>query len=136
MRVLRRRVAFVTPFISETLRTLPEDELPIADLRSVRRFGGSARFALCLAACLGIGSTAKADEAAAAATPSGVAADPFGLLPQGPNLFGDLGGLRPLLDKNGVTLSVIENSEVFGNGAGGVGQRVRVQRPDHGNRTV
>jgi porin len=55
-----------------------------------------------------------------AAASSGSTADPLGFLPQGPNLFGELGGLRPLLTKYGVTLSIVENSEVLGNVTGGV----------------
>ena len=36
------------------------------------------------------------------------------------NLFADMWGLRPALAKYGMTLSVIENSEVLGNVTGGV----------------
>jgi porin len=35
------------------------------------------------------------------------------------NLLGDIGGLRPLLDDHGLTLSLTETSEVFGNLTGG-----------------
>src|SRR5271155_5380776 len=59
-------------------------------------------------------------------TPSGgVAVSPFGFLtaaPSSPNLLGDMWGLRPLLAKYGMTLSIVENSEVFGNVTGGVKQ--------------
>jgi porin len=59
-------------------------------------------------------------------TPSaGVAASPFGFLTaaaSSPNLLGDMWGLRPLLAKYGMTLSIVENSEVFGNVTGGVRQ--------------
>ena len=65
---------------------------------------------------------AASPPATAPASSPGSAAGPFGFLPQGPNLFGDLGGLRPLLSKYGVILSIVENSEVFGNVTGGVRQ--------------
>src|SRR5271155_2970226 len=59
-------------------------------------------------------------------TPSaGVAVSPFGFLtaaPSSPNLLGDMWGLRPLLAKYGMTLSIVENSEVFGNVTGGARQ--------------
>ena len=41
---------------------------------------------------------------------------------QGQNLLGDLGGLRPALDKYGVQLTILENVETFGNLSGGVKQ--------------
>src|ERR1700709_85155 len=44
----------------------------------------------------------------------------LGGLPQTPNLFGDMGGLRPALAKFGGTLSLTETSEVLGNLTGGV----------------
>jgi porin len=61
------------------------------------------------------------------ATPSTGAAPPgpFGFLGanwQSPNLLGDMGGLRPALAKYGVTLSILENVETFGNLTGGVRQ--------------
>ena len=52
-------------------------------------------------------------------TPSN--AGPFGFLSaswESPNLLGDMWGLRPALSKYGITLSVIENAEVFGNVTG------------------
>src|ERR1700733_12260973 len=52
-------------------------------------------------------------------------AGPWGVLSgdwQNPNLLGDMGGLRPALAKYGVTLSILENAEVFGNLTGGVRQ--------------
>jgi porin len=45
--------------------------------------------------------------------------DAFGALPQGPNLFGDLGGLRTALGKDGITLNLTETSEALGNFSGG-----------------
>ena len=45
--------------------------------------------------------------------------DVFGSLPQTPSLFGDLGGLRTVLGKYGLTLSLTETSEVLGNLTGG-----------------
>ena len=47
---------------------------------------------------------------------------PFGLDWQGQNLLGDMGGLRPALDKYGVQLTILENIETFGNLSGGVKQ--------------
>ncbi len=67
-------------------------------------------------------NSAASPPATGTAASPGSATDPFGSLPQGPNLFGDLGGLRPLLTKYGLTLSIVENSEVFGNVTGGVRQ--------------
>jgi porin len=64
------------------------------------------------------------------AAPPGAAATsaatgPFGFLSpswQGPSLLGDMGGLRPALSNYGVTLSILENIETFGNLTGGVKQ--------------
>jgi len=57
-------------------------------------------------------------EAAAPRNPA-----PLGFLDlKGPNLFGDLGGLRPALSNYGVTLTILENVETFGNLSGGVKQ--------------
>jgi porin len=68
---------------------------------------------------------------AEATTQPGAAGDagPFGFLGaawQGPNLLGDMGGLRPALAKYGVTLSILENVETFGNLTGGVRQGFEV----------
>ena len=41
---------------------------------------------------------------------------------KGQNLLGDMGGLRPALDKVGVQLTILENVETFGNLSGGVKQ--------------
>ncbi len=66
--------------------------------------------------------------AQAATTPVPAApsdAGPFSFLSaswQSPNLLGDMGGLRPALSKYGVTLTVLENVEAFGNLSGGVQQ--------------
>jgi hypothetical protein len=57
------------------------------------------------------------------ATPESTAAPgPLGLSWQGQNLLGDMWGLRPALSKYGVTLSMLENAETFGNLSGGVKQ--------------
>ena len=61
--------------------------------------------------------------------PNAAGAGPFGFLSanwQNQNLLGDMGGLRPALDKYGVTLSILENVETFGNLTGGVQQGVEV----------
>ena len=48
---------------------------------------------------------------------------PWGFLDlKGPNLLGEMGGLRPALDKYGVQLTILENVETFGNLSGGVKQ--------------
>ena len=47
---------------------------------------------------------------------------PFGLDLQGQNLLGDMWGLRPALANYGVTLTILENVEAFGNLSGGVKQ--------------
>jgi porin len=64
---------------------------------------------------------ADASAPASAAKASG----PWGVLSgdwQNQNLLGDMGGLRPALDKYGVQLTILENVEVFGNLSGGVQQ--------------
>ena len=56
-------------------------------------------------------------------------AGPFGFLSatsNSSNLLGDMGGLRPALDKYGITLNIIENAEVFGNLTGGAQQGFEV----------
>ena len=62
----------------------------------------------------------------ASAPPSAAkASGPWGVLSgdwQNQNLLGDMGGLRPALAKYGVTLTILENVEVFGNLSGGVQQ--------------
>ena len=58
--------------------------------------------------------------ARADSTTPGNSFDVFGSLPQTPNLFGDLGGLRTALGKDGITLNLTETSEVLGNLTGGV----------------
>jgi porin len=61
-------------------------------------------------------------DASAPATAT-TAPGPWGFLDfKGQNLFGDMGGLRPTLDKVGVQLSILENVETFGNVSGGVKQ--------------
>jgi len=68
--------------------------------------------------------------AGAGATPPGTvptpgSAGPFGFLSsswQSQTLLGDMGGLRPLLAKYGLTLTLLENVETFGNLTGGVRQ--------------
>ena len=54
--------------------------------------------------------------------PSAQAPGPLGLTWQGQNLLGDMGGLRPALAEYGVTLTLLENVETFGNLSGGVQQ--------------
>jgi porin len=62
---------------------------------------------------------ADASAPASATTPPG----PWGFLDlQGQNLLGNMGGLRPALAKYGVTLTILENVETFGNLSGGVKQ--------------
>jgi porin len=57
-------------------------------------------------------------------------AGPWGALSgdwQNQNLLGDMGGLRPDLAKFGVTLTILENVETFGNLSGGVQQGFAVE---------
>jgi porin len=64
-----------------------------------------------------------ATQPGAASTPASVA--PFGFLSpswQNQNLLGDMGGLRPALANYGVSLTILENIETFGNLSGGVQQ--------------
>jgi porin len=77
-------------------------------------------------------SAGSAAAPAQAATPPGSATAPgsnapFGLLGpswQNQNLLGDMGGLRPALANYGVTLTILENIETFGNPTGGVTQGI------------
>lgn len=60
---------------------------------------------------------------ASAAPSSALTAGPSGVLDlKGQNLLGDMGGLRPALDRYGVQLTILENVETFGNLSGGVKQ--------------
>ena len=70
--------------------------------------------------------------AATASPTSPAASGPFGFLstaPRSSNLLGDMWGLRPFLSQYGMTLSVVENSEAFGNLSGGVRQGCRKRSP-------
>jgi porin len=61
----------------------------------------------------------------ATTTPAPTAPGPFdalGVSWQNQNLLGDMWGLRPALAKYGVTLTILENIETFGNLSGGVKQ--------------
>jgi porin len=81
----------------------------------------------CLAGAAHADSTAPS-AAQTAAAPSGDKQDsvaPWGVLSgswQSQNLLGDIGGLRSTLSKYGVTLTILENIEAFGNLSGGVEQ--------------
>ena len=69
----------------------------------------------------------RADAPAPSAAPG--ADKPFGVLSgdwQNANLLGDIGGLRPALAKYGITLSLYEEAETFGNLTGGVRQGFEV----------
>jgi porin len=73
------------------------------------------------------GQPAGAAAPSAATTPA--SAGPFGFLSaswDSPNLLGDMGGLRPVLSKAGITLNITENAEAFGNLTGGVRQGFEV----------
>jgi porin len=66
-----------------------------------------------------------ATTADATSAPAPAAAGPFGFLStasHSSNLLGDMWGLRTLLSKYGMSLSIVENSEGFGNLSGGVRQ--------------
>lgn len=77
-----------------------------------RKFARASALALCVGSAIIGSSTAKADDAAPAAT---------GFWDR-PTLLGDLGGVRPALGKYGITLSLSETSEVKGNVSGGIGR--------------
>ena len=62
----------------------------------------------------------RADASAPPSTATGPGL--LGLDLQGQNLLGDMWGLRPALAKYGVTLTILENVEVFGNLSGGAQQ--------------
>ncbi len=62
--------------------------------------------------------TPTPDQTAPPAAPS--PATPSAGLWQRPNLLGDIGGVRPLLDTYGVSFGLLETSEVLGNVTGGV----------------
>ena len=67
----------------------------------------------------------RAQAAVPSSAPAPMNAGPFGFLSaswQSQNLLGDMWGLRPALGKYGVTLSIVENVETFGNLTGGVRQ--------------
>ena len=46
------------------------------------------------------------------------------VVPEGSNLLGDLGGLRPAMDDRGISLNLSETSEILGNPTGGRAQGV------------
>jgi porin len=84
---------------------------------------------LLLASIVGVLAAVGAEAVRAQTTPPSVlpalSAGPFGFLSAGANsanLLGDMGGLRPALDKYGITLNITENAETFGNLTGGVQQ--------------
>jgi len=129
----------------------PATHLPFASMpRVVAAVGARRRAALGFASALAIAclaDAAYADEnppaapgsgqpaAVGAATtgpstsPAATSAGPFGFLSpswDSPNLLGDLGGVRPVLSKAGITLNITENAEVFGNLTGGVRQGFEV----------
>jgi porin len=106
---------------------------------------GSAAAMACLALTANADSNAPASTPESAAPPSGgpaaaQAATPPGATPTAPaspapfgflspswqnlNLLGDMWGLRPALAKYGVTLTILENVEAFGNLSGGVQKSV------------
>src|ERR1700694_3155370 len=72
---------------------------------------------------------APSETATPSAVPTPSAAGPFGFpsaASNSPNLLGDMWGLRPALDKYGMSLNLIENAETFGNLTGGVRQGFEV----------
>jgi porin len=73
-----------------------------------------------------VGAAPAAAVAGSVAPPAAApASGPLGFLstaPRSSNLLGDMWGLRPLLSKYGMTLSIVENSELFGNVTGGAKQ--------------
>jgi porin len=118
--------------IVSAIRTLTRDrsESPSGAAHGLRRARRSAVLAAVFATLAQI-PQATADSATPASTEVAAPAanasptNPFGLLSgfgQGPNLFGDLAGLRPALAKYGVTLAIQDQSEILGNLTGGVRQ--------------
>ena len=94
--------------------------------RAVLRFGSAIAMA-CLAGAACADSTPP--QSPPGTNPAPASAEPFGFLSaawQSQTLLGDMGGLRPLLAKYGVTLSILENVETFGNLTGGVRQGFEV----------
>ena len=68
-----------------------------------------------------------AGASAPSTAPTPMSGGPFGFLGpswDSPNLLGDMGGVRPALAKYGVTLTLLENIETFGNLSGGVTQGI------------
>ena len=106
--------------------------LGFASVLATACLAGAATADTILPAALGSAAPASGEVAPAgpgATTPGTVptpgSAGPFGFLSsswQNQTLLGDMGGLRPLLAKYGVTLTLLENVETFGNLTGGVRQ--------------
>ena len=87
------------------------------------RLAGPALLCGCLVALPALGQT-NADPGQSPTSPDAVPAAPSALPDSTPNegsdkLLGSLGGLRPLLESRGITLNLLETSEVFGNATGG-----------------
>ena len=79
---------------------------------------GPAPFALPQLAAPQFRADASAPSKSASSGPWGALSGDW----QSQNLLGDIGGLRPALDKYGVQLTTLENVEAFGNLSGGVKQ--------------
>jgi porin len=101
---------------------LPSDEIPATPVRA----GASPADTSINPAPFALPLPAVPQFRADAPTPPSVAASargPLGFLDlKGPNLLGDMWGLRPALAKYGVTLTILENVEAFENLSGGVKQ--------------
>jgi porin len=89
--------------------------------RTGRRLGESRRGVTicCLGSTMMCVSGALAQTPAPATTGGATPSESLPNLSTSSTLFGDMGGLRPLLTKYGFTLTLQEQSEVFGNVSGG-----------------
>lgn len=95
----------------------------MADVR-LNRAARPAQAALVAATMAVCTPAAFAGDASTTAAATPAAASPFGDLfaPTRTTLLGDAGGLRPALAKYGITFTLFEESEVFGNVTGGYRQ--------------
>lgn len=87
------------------------------------RLAGATLLCGCLAALPALGQT-NSDPGQSPSSPDAVPAAPSAIPDTTPNggadkLLGSLGGVRPVLEAHGITLNLLETSEVLGNPTGG-----------------
>ncbi|MDR3408126.1 MAG: carbohydrate porin [Methylovirgula sp.] len=80
---------------------------------------GTALCALCLLGAGALADSAQAADAVTLAAPAPTFSLSDLFAPSRTTLLGDAGGLRPALAKYGITFTLFEESEVFGNATGG-----------------